>query len=686
MKFRFRPPVPVYLSLLWALASGSVIAQPLYSVLTAERLWQLVQIGEPAVSPDGRWAAFTVTAWAANAELPSIDLWLVATHGKDDARQLTRNPGADFDPAWAPDSQSLVYASSREGQDGSQIWLLNLRGGEPLPLTELPLSAQRPRFSPDGASVFFESRTFPDLNDNFEALSERLSRQSQRSRAVAIESRPAPERSDDPELVDHIFRLDLETGKTTDLMPGFSLSNGIRPFHWDLSPNGELLAFTANTSPPPFAHRNGDVFLLSIREPRQEPVNLTADNPGNDFRPVFSRAGNALIYGRRVEVDSLSQFNQLIRHELRDGARRELTDGKTLSPRRWQTAGDGRQVYFTAQQRGRWRLFRASGGRSRALTEEGSVSAFALGPDDELFYLHENLFSPPALFAADRNAAHPRRLTHFNAPLMGNTRTGSYREIELSGANDTVIHGFVVYPPGYSEEHRWPLIIALHGGPHSAWLDEFNWRWNLGLMASQGYLVAAVNFHGSTGYGQAFAESINGNPLATPAEDILKVTEALRRDPSVDGERLVVVGGSYGGLLAYRLLTRTDQYQAAVIHAGVFDLASQYGTDFPWGRERTWGALPWENPGHIDRLSPSRLAAQIQTPVLLLHGVNDTRVAPMHSRYAHNVLTRRGVPSRLVLFADTAHSIASPPAALRWWQELFQWLQRYAPPGPRGPD
>ena len=163
---------------------------------------------------------------------------------------------------------------------------------------------------------------------------------------------------------------------------------------------------------------------------------------------------------------------------------------------------------------------------------------------------------------------------------------------------------------------------------------------------------------------------------------MLRVTEALSRDPSIDSARVALAGGSYGGLLVNWLLTRTNRYAAAVVHAGVFDLAAQYSTDFPWGRERTWGTLPWQDAAAIDALSPARAAAQIKTPVLLLHGSRDSRVSPMHSRYLHNVLTYRNVPSRLVLFPDEGHSIARPPTSQRWWQEIFDWLQRYVPPGP----
>ncbi len=650
-------------------------AQTVFSGLTPDRLWQLVRAGAPAVSPDGKWVAFTVTAFAENADLPSVDIWLVDSAGKDEPRQLTRNAGVDFDPAWAPDSRSIVYAAVTDDSPHSQIFLLNLRGGAPQPLTDLPTAATRPRFAGASDTVFFQAATFPGIGSDFETLRERVEDSERRRRfARATDTRVVGTYEQDPELIQHVFSLGLDTGVITDLMPSVAATGSVVPFEWDLAPNGRYLAYTANSSPPPYVSRNSDVFLLNLES--GEATNLTSANPGSDTRPVFSRAGDSLLFGQRRRPDALDEFRSLIRHDLRSGKNTAVTNSEQLSPERWVTSSDGRQIYFLAQDQGQRKVFRvgAAGGKARPLTNDGSYSGLRAGADDELFLLHESLLEPPAIHRLDENARHPRKLTRFNEAFLQNTRQPQVGERRFPVADGSQIHAFTIRPPGWRESVRWPVIIALHGGPHGAWLDEFNWRWNLALMASRGYLVVALNVRGSTGYGQAFASAINGSPLELPSADVLAAANALAEEPFVDPQQIMVVGGSYGGLLALWVLSQSDQFARGVVHAPVVEQRIIYGSDYPWGRELTWGMPPWRG-GARAPASPSERFQQIRTPVLALHGEADTRVSATHSRLLHNVLTDLGVPSRLVLFPDEGHSISRPNAAKIWWQELFSWLE-----------
>ncbi|MEM9183636.1 MAG: S9 family peptidase, partial [Pseudomonadota bacterium] len=652
---------------LWATFSLAVCvapaAQTVFSGLTPDRLWQLVRAGEPAVSPDGKWVAFTVTAYAENADLPSIDIWLVDSAGKDEPRQLTRNAGVDFDPAWAPDSRSIVYAAVTDDNPHSQIFLLNLRGGAPQPLTDLPTAAVRPRFAGSSNTVFFEASSYPDVGADFEAVGQRVAEAERRRRfARATDTRVVGSDGRDPQLVQHVFSLGLDTGLITDLMPTAASTGTVVPFEWDLSPNGRFLAYTANTSPPPYVSRNSDVFLLDVES--GETNNLTAANPGSDIKPIFSRAGDALLFGQRRRPDALDEFRTLLRHDLRSGRNTKLTDPGRLSPEQWLTSEDGRQVYFLAQEQGRRKVFRvgAAGGKARALTDEGSYSGLHAGADNELFALHESLLDPPAIQRLDENGRHPRQLTRFNEAFLQNTRRPEVGEQRFSSVDGTEIHALVVRPPGWRSSVRWPVVIALHGGPHSAWLDEFNWRWNLALLASRGYLVVALNVRGSTGYGQAFASALNGSPLALPAEDVLSAASQLADEPYVDPQKIMLIGGSYGGLLTLWAVSQSDRFARAVVHAPVVEQRMIYGSDYPWGREVTWGRPPWRQPSTEGdpklTASPSDRFQNIRTPVLALHGEADSRVSATHSRLLHNVLTDLGVSSRLVLFPEEGHSIS----------------------------
>ena len=665
--------------LLWLVPGSQAVAQFGFSRFTPERLWDMTRVGQPVVSPDGRWLVFTLSRYPSGARRPYVDLWLLATDGSEQPRQLTRNPGPDFDPSWSPDSGSILYASQRE-QSPAQIYLLDLHGGEPLPLTRFPTGAASPRWRKGTGSIVFEALTYPDLNDNLEALTVRYSKaQDSRLIAEATESRiirRGPLAYSD-QLVTHLFEQDLDSNEVVDLMPRFSGSGRITEFLWDLSSDGARIAFSTNSSAPPFAKINRDVYLLEIE--KREIVNLTVLHRADDFSPVFSPSGSHILYGRRQTQDSLADFTELVSYTLRSQEHQVVTDAQLLSPQYWQFAPDGRQIYFQAESEGKRNTYRigAGGGKARVLVAGGDTSHLKVGPGGALYYIYQSFFQPPVIRSSDANGRHPQQLTFFNKLLIDSTHFGSVREFGYPGTNADQVHGYLLLPPGFKDDRRWPLVIVLHGGPHAAWIDSFQMRWNLPLFSSPGYVVAALNVHGSTGFGAAFAKSVVGDPVEPAAQDVVTGLNFLAAYPFIDSSRIAIVGGSYGGYLTAWLLTQNNRFKTAVIHAGVFDLVSQYASDFPWGRQFTYGSLPWEDPMQLARWSPSYRADQIRTPVLLLHGEKDFRVPVAQSLLFHNVLTGRGVPSRIVLFPNEAHNITGRAQAQVWWQEVFDWLHRY---------
>jgi dipeptidyl aminopeptidase/acylaminoacyl peptidase len=234
----------------------------------------------------------------------------------------------------------------------------------------------------------------------------------------------------------------------------------------------------------------------------------------------------------------------------------------------------------------------------------------------------------------------------------------------------------LAFPPGFDKRRKWPLLQLLHGGPHSAAQDEFD-GWNPALFASPGYVVAEVNFHGSIGYGQAFAGSIAGDYGDLPYADIEKATDYLIGQGYVDERRLAAGGGSYGGYLADWILGHTDRFAALFSHAGIYDLMAEFAADHTWGGAASYGGTPWADPARIDRQSPSHYAARFATPTLILHGEEDIRVPLTQGLNLYNVLKAKGVPSRIVIFPDEGHAIARPQGTLLWYREVFAWLERY---------
>ena len=275
-------------------------------------------------------------------------------------------------------------------------------------------------------------------------------------------------------------------------------------------------------------------------------------------------------------------------------------------------------------------------------------------------------------------------LTSFNEKLLAQLDLGRVEDATFEGAGGDPVQMFVVFPPGFDPGRKWPLVHVIHGGPHGATLDQFHYRWNMALMASPGYVVAGVNFHGSTGAGQAFADAIVGAHGDKPFADIMKATDHLVGRGFVDESRMAAAGGSYGGYLVSWILGHTNRFAALINHAGVYDLMAQFASDATWGRSNNYGASPWTDPARVDLWSPSRFARDFQTPTIILHGEKDYRVPVTQGINLHGVLTAKGVPSRIVVFPSENHWVLKPQSAKLWWKEVFAWLDRYVGTGAAG--
>ncbi len=676
--------------------------------LTVEDLWAMERVGSPAVSPDGKLVAFTVTVYSKEENKSERDLWLVPSDGSAEPRRLTWQKGADGSPAWSPDGSQLAFVSKR-GEDAAshsrasgataQLYLLPMAGGEAQPVTELPITPGAPKWFPDGKRIAFAARTFPDLNDDFEQLKERIDERKENKTKVKISDRRLLRYWDNYRTngkVHHVFVLDLESREVKDLMPGYDQLTGFRGFDWDLSPDGKEVAFSANTTEPPWQKLNFDLHLLRVDS--GEIKRITSEKLSHlrasgamawEGDPYYTPDGRYLLFGYNDRAEIAPDLTHLARYDRASGKVLGLTADWDREPSGWRVTRDGKTIVFDAQDRGRRHLFKMpiDGGEPELVAEGGAIGSVEEAAPGRLVFLKESFHAPDDLYTVGLGGGEPERVSFFNGRLLDAIDFGSEQSTTFEGADGEEVQMHVLLPPGFDGEaglttKKWPLLVLVHGGPHGAWLDSFHFRWNAALFAAPGYVVAAVNFHGSTGFGQAFAESILGNHADKPFEDVMKATDAMLAKGYIDPERMAAAGGSYGGYMASWILGHTDRFACLINHAGVYDLMAQFASDYTWGRSNNYGASPWQDPERIDRYSPSRFAKDFKTPTLILHGEKDYRVPVTQGINLHGVLTGKGVESRIVIFPSENHWIMKPQAAEIWWAEVHGWLEKHIGKGP----
>lgn len=661
--------------------------------MTVEDLWAMARVSEPALSPDGKLSAFSVTRFSMETNTRTSHLWIAPTDRSSPARQLTHQGSRNTSPRFSPDGASIAFLSRRGDVDAMQLFTLALDGGEARQVTDLPIAVVDMQWLPDSKGMIFVARTWPDLDDDMEAVGKRLAEQ----RDDKVQARISEDRAyrywdryTTDGRVAHFFHLDLAGGAVTDLTPSWSRRMNFRSAagEWDMAPDGSEITLSANATDPPYQTLNFDLFRMTLERTAEGALvstgitNITAGNPADDFRPRYGPDGSFLIYGHRTRPEIDSDFTRLARLDTVTGESIPLTSGTLLSPQGWAISGDGGTLFFHAQSYGKTHLHAmpAGGGDHVVLAEGGVTSGVATGPGGPqglVVYRTESITQPPELMVLRNDGRPGERLTHFHDERLAALDLGSVEDVTFRGHDDDPVQMWVVYPPGFTPKKDWPLLQVIHGGPHGASQDRWHTRWNLALFASTGAVVTAVNFHGSTGFGQRFADSILGNHAEKPFQDVMLATDYMLGRGYIDRDRVLAAGGSYGGYLVAWILGHTDRFAALINHAGVYDLRSQYASDWTWGRSNNYGATPWEDPDRIDRYTPSRFAAGFDTPTLILHGEKDYRVPVQHGLELHGVLTAKGVRSRLVVFPEENHWILTPQGARLWWNEVFSWMRQY---------
>ncbi|MBN8481162.1 MAG: S9 family peptidase [Xanthomonadales bacterium] len=677
------------------LASFAVHAQP-RTTITHEDLWQMPRVGAPQVSPDGRFVVFGVTEPSYKKDESVSDLWLVPTDGREPARRITADKVGESGVAWSTDSRRIAFSAKRGDDKQAQLYVLDLaRGGEAQRVTKLSTGAAAPVFSPDGTRLLFSGRVPPgSMND---ADSERLAKEEEERKYKARVYTGFPIRAWDKWLDDkqgRLFVQEIGRGDARDVLAGSAL---VKLAGYSLpdsgavwSPDGRSIVFAAsrNRDRSAWSFTNQDLFVVPLDG--GEPRRLTGKDalePGEDFgAPHFSRDGRtlfALVEPFTGKVYNAKRIVAFAWPSMRELGRVELPDGREVGS--FDATPDGRTLFITAEDAGQEKLYEAAatGGTARLVgsPKHGTWSGLTVGGTREpvLVAAYESATEPAEIVRLDARGGVHKRLTAFAVDRAAALDLAPVEHFWVDNARGQRVHSMLVKPPKFDPAKKYPLLVLMHGGPHSQWRDQFVLRWNYHLLGAQGYVVLLTNYVGSTGFGEAFAQAIQGDPLKGPADDInLAADEAIRRYAFIDADRQCAGGASYGGHLANWLQGTTTRYRCLVSHAGLVNLESQWGTsDGIYSREVSAGGPVWEQAAVWREQNPIRLAANFRTPVLVSFGEKDFRVPLNNGLEYWAALQRQKVESRFIVFPDENHWVLNGENSRFFYREVGDWLARW---------
>jgi dipeptidyl aminopeptidase/acylaminoacyl peptidase len=644
------------------------------------------RISDPQVSPDGRSVVFAVRATDLAGNRGSTDLWMVGTDGTG-LRRMTSHSASESNPRWSPDGKTIYFLSTRSGS--SQIWQIAVGGGEATQVTNVALDAGSFRVSPDGARIAFSAEVFPgkSIDETARMLDEQSKQKSSGKIYDSLLFRHWDTWADGRR--NHVFVIPVKGGAAVDLMQAMDADAPSKPFggpeEYAFTPDSNAVVFSArNVGREEAWSTNFDLYLAPIDSKSQ--TNLTADNKAWDTIPAFSPDGKTLAYLAMERPGFEADRFRIVLRSWPSGATRVLTQAWDRSPSELAWSSDGKTIYCSADNLGQHSLYAidAASGNARVVVKDGTVSSPAVMAGakgaDRIVYGLDTLLAPVELFSVRADGSDVRRLTNINAEKVAATRMGKPEQFTFEGANGDTVYAHVVTPADFDPAKKYPVAFIIHGGPQGSMGNHFHYRWNPQAYAGAGYAAVFVDFHGSTGYSQAFTDAIRNDWGGKPLVDLQKgLAAAIAKYSWLDGDRVAALGASYGGYMINWIAGNwPDRFRALVAHDGNLDERfAYYATEELWFPEWEHGGTPWDNPEGYAKHNPVDFVKNWKTPTLVIHGGRDYRVVETGGFGTFTALQRKGIPSRFLYFPDENHWVLKPQNSILWHDTVIAWLDQW---------
>ena len=657
--------------------------------IAAEDLWKIERIGAAALSPDGAQAVCSLSSYSMEDNKAQTSLWLLSTFGGG-PRRLTSCGEKDGQAAWSPKGETIAFVAKREQQghkdETPQLYLIAPDGGEARRISDFAPGIEAFKWFPDGKRIAFVAWVWPELKGS-KAQAKRYKEFKER-KETGYATSEAQYRYWDHQLpmsrVPHLHVLEIATGRIADLFEGSAYElQRAEPSadDFDIAPDGRQIVFAFDPHPQKRIDHNKAIAEMNLRSGKTD--TLLFDKTWNFEAPRYSGDGAhiAFVANQQGKKPTLPSHAAVIQRGGRWQLLSEAWDHSVNTPLRW--SADGSALFFTAEDQGRCNLYRYTiESRTAAVVAQGGwVQGFDVAAD--VCVSVADAMDHPARAHAHRGGDAPRRLERFNDALMAGFALGAREDVRFKGARGDEVQMWLVFPPGFDRnkpgKKKLPLLHSIHGGPHAASGDTFHYRWNNQVFAAQGYVVACVNYHGSSGFGHDFLDSITHHWGEFELQDVEAATDWLLKQSYIDKKRVFASGGSYGGYMVAWMNghVKPGRYNAYICHAGCFDWTAMFADDAYTWFPRELGAAYWDAPEKIAAQSPHTFAKTMQTPTLVIHGALDYRVPDAQGLAYYNTLKAKDVDARLLWFPDENHWILKPRNSKLWYREFFDWLKAH---------
>jgi len=699
--------------------------------MTFEDMMKMRRLGDIAVSPDGKWVLFSATDVDLAKNTKTSHLWIVPVSGGEE-KALTASSAGESRGRFSPDGKRIAFLTARDGTQ--QIFLAPFDSatgsmGEPHQLTHISTEADNATWSPDGKHLLFTSAVYPECSagsgtvsgadeDACDKKRDDAEKQSKVKAKIFTALLYRHWNAFTGDKRSHLFLTSTDDGTFRDLNPGdthdvppFSLGE---PDGWDFSPDGKEVAFEEKKVDDPALSTNVDIFTLRLfddagnADSQAQPVKIST-SPGGDFTPRYSPDGKYIAWRMQKRAGYESDRFRLVVYDRSTKQIREILPNfdRWVDEEVW--SSDSQAICFTAGDAGTEPVFSVEipeGKLSRFETldkEKGEFSDLHITSDNQTIIATRvavgqpgeilKLVSSPAIIDPDLSkkgikyletfgAPYPKAavaLTHLNSALLNQLDLPKMDSFWFPSIGNVKVQGFLIHPPNFDPHKKYPVKFLIHGGPQGAWGDMWSYRWNPELFAANGYVVVVINPGGSTGYGQAFVDRVNGDWGGKPHIDLMRGLDyAEQHYPFIDKTRECALGASYGGYMANWILGHTDRFKCIVSHDGMFNTESAYGTtEELWFNEWEFKGTPWTNRALYREWSPMLAETHFKTPTLVIHGQLDYRLDVSEGYQLFDTLQRMKVPSKMLYFPDEGHWVLKPQNSQLWYKTVNDWVDQW---------